>query len=191
MRIERLRGPWSDEKLNEIYATPHNHTQWEDHHLRVNATIKVADWLMRNEERYTVADLSTGNAAIPLGLRNCNPGLFLGDYAHSDFYGYKGPIEETIQQIPMVDLFICSETLEHVDDPTAVLAAIRIKSRHLVLSTPIDEPVEVGNEQHYWGWDVEGIHHLLEKSGWDPVVRNDVIFYEPHFTYNFQIWGCR
>ncbi len=199
MRIERLREKHSPEMLAEIYDKPHDHRRFPDHELRVSATIDVGVWLMMNRHKsdvtanpWTIADLSCGNAQIARGINDLTGNravMHLGDFAPG--YDICGPIEETIDQIPFVDLFILSETIEHVDDPGLVLSKIRHKTRQLVLSTPIDETLAVDNREHYWGWDVEGIHSLLGQVGFEPITRADVNFYEWMFPYRFQIWGCQ
>lgn len=193
MRIERMRERHSPEMLAEIYEKPHDHTKFEDHLLRVDATIALARWLIRDIEKPIVADLSCGNAAIPRAIVSANAfgegRLLLGDFAPG--YLRHGPLEETINDIEHVDLFILSETIEHVDDPTLVLNAIRVKSDRLVLSTPIDEKLEDDNREHYWAWDVEGMEHLLKASGWNPVTKIELTFTDWFFPYNFQIWGCK
>jgi hypothetical protein len=64
-----------------------------------------------------------------------------------------------------VDVFVLSETLEHVERPAELLAAIRKKARHLLLSTPLAE-FDDRNPEHYWGWDKAGIRELLDVAGW-------------------------
>jgi hypothetical protein len=181
-----MREKHSPEMLGEIYAKPHNHLEFDDHLLRVGATISLAHWMMRDVDGDAVADLSCGNAAIARAVA-IDP--ILGDIAPG--YPLHGPIEETIFQIPHVDMFILSETIEHVDDPTFVLNAIREKADRLVLSTPIDEKFEDDNREHYWAWDVEGMEYLLKRSKWEPVTKLELSFTDWFFPYNFQIWGCR
>jgi hypothetical protein len=186
-----MREKHSPEMLREIYAEPHDHSKFEDHLLRVDATISVAHWMMRDKSKYSVADLSCGNAHIVADLViNGNASQqFLGDFAEG--YSFVGPIEETINSIPHVDLFVFSETVEHVDDPTFVLNAIREKSDRLVLSTPIDEKFEDNNREHYWAWDIEGMEYLLKRSKWEPVTKIELTYTDWFFPYNFQIWGCK
>ena len=96
-------------------------------------------------------------------------------------------IDETIDQIPNVDLYICSETIEHLDDPEATLAKIRKKTKYLVVTTPNGEDNN-GNPEHYWGWDVEGVRDLLTATGFTPVISN--ILHFERFIYDYQFWGC-
>lgn len=180
----RLRPAYSPEQLAHVYTTPHDHTRWPDHLLRVDVTIQVARWLAALNGCRSVADLSCGNAAIARSLGMDT--VILGDFAAG--YEHRGPIEDTIGQIPAVDLFVCSETVEHLDDPDAVLRKIRAKARHLVLSTPIDE-ADDGNPEHYWGWGTADVGDMLQAAGWQAVSLTEVKL-RPTWTYDYQIWAC-
>lgn len=186
MTRQRMRPAHTPEQLAQIYATPHDHTRWKDHHLRVAATIEVAKWMTEDTGAYRAADLSCGNGAIlrSLGM----PGLHFGDLAPG--HRYTGPIEETIEQIPDVHAFICSETLEHLDDPDAVLKAIRAKTRTLVLSTPVDAWGDT-NLEHYWAWSREDVEEMLTAAGFTPVVYTAVDFRPMGLPYCFGIWGAK
>ena len=179
----RLRPAYSQAELAEIYAYP-----WafpgamQDHRLRINTTIAVGRWFGQLD---SVADLSCGDGEIALGLgAACH---YLGDFAHG--YPFQGPIEETIQQVPDADLFVCSETLEHVDDPDAVLRAIRPKCRYLLASTPIGEWNPEHNPEHYWGWTLEAFGMMLEEADFRKVVLV-TLWTPPPYLYDYQIWLC-
>lgn len=191
---KRLRPAHSAERLAQIYPVPHDHTQWRDHVLRVEATIDVARKLIGEPGAPTwppavrsAADLSCGSAAVLKAL--AIPELHLGDYAAG--YQYTGPIEQTIHQIPDVDLIVCTETLEHLDDPDMVLKQIRAKTRFLVLSTPV-EAWEDSNEEHYWAFDEAGVAEMLDAAGFTVEVALVLDFrrHGPEY-YAFGIWGCR
>lgn len=188
MRL-RLRAKHSDEELRRIYAIPHDSSCWTDHHLRVDTTIQVGKWMQPE----SIADLSCGDARIARGIvAHRYADVYLGDYAPG--YLFVGPIEETISQIPDVDLFILSETIEHLDDPDLVLRLIRGKARKLVLSTPDGEGItspDPGNEQHYWGWTSDDMAEMLTNAGWNPQVYQSINFFDPGLIYNYQIWGCK
>lgn len=188
MRI-RLRPAYSAEELAKIYAVPHAHAWWPDHRLRVEETIKLARELGVPD---TVADLSCGDAVIGRALAFTGMKLYLGDFAPG--YEYTGPLEETLQQIPHVGLYICSETIEHLDDPDEVLGMIREKADSLVLSTPLGEETD-RNHEHYWGWDRQGVFEMLSAVGWQPVIERDV-HYQPGpgevwMAASYQLWGCK
>lgn len=188
--ITRLRPKHTEETLRSIYNTPHNHTNWHDHSLRVAATIALARFC---ENINSIADLSCGNASIVRSLADEDfyieeQNMHLGDYASS--YQYEGPIEQTISLIPKVDMFVCCETLEHLDNPQEVLYNIREKTNHLVLSTPVENWND-GNIEHYWSWDRPGVEELLNNAGFTVTVYNALDFRHlgPAY-YCFGIWIC-
>jgi|ERR1044072_2618402 hypothetical protein len=183
--IKRLRPKYTEQQLKQIYAKPHDAKNWHDHLIRVAQTAELVKWICLDESVKIGADLSCGNANIA----NSTPmhiGWHLGDYAPG--YEYTGPIEETIKQIPNVDIFILSETLEHLDDPGKVLWEIRQKTKHLVLSTP-DDAGDDPNLEHYWSWNSDDIKAMLKDVGFEPFVLNKLQLVE--YLYDYQIWGCR
>lgn len=180
----RLRGPYTGDRLGEIYAKPHDHTKWPDHQIRVAVTVQIAHALTGAVD--AVADLSCGDAAIVRTLRAKRK--YLGDYASG--YEFTGPIEQTVWNIPHVDLFVCSETLEHVDDPGKVLAGIRMKSDALVLSTPVDAWGDT-NPEHYWAWDRTEVEGMLVDAGFRIVIYNELDCRPGGGEYAFGIWGVR
>jgi hypothetical protein len=130
-----------------------------------------------------VADLSCGDGAIANGV----PALrhILGDMAEG--VELVGPIEATVRLIPKVNLFICSESIEHLDDPNLVLTLIREKTAKLVLSTPVgcfNDP----NEEHYWAWDREAVEKMLADAGFQVSTYLELSW--PCGGYTFGIWGC-
>ncbi len=178
----RLRPPHDAAYLAALYAKPHNHTQWPDHIQRVRSTIALAGWF---EDALSVADLSAGDAAIINALDI--HAKYIGDFAPR--YEFTGAIEETIEQIPSVDLFILSETIEHVDDPDLVLRKIRAKTKHLILTTP-DGEKDASNPEHYWGWDSDDMKEMLIEAGFKPVIYSSLHFENPGLIYDYQMWGC-
>lgn len=181
----RLRPTPELQQLMEMYPKPHRHDEWVDHRLRVAVTIEVARWMANITGRGRAADLSCGDGAVLNALPEFTQ-RFYGDFAPG--YGTAGPIENTIDDIPSVDLFVNTETLEHVDDPDRVLSLIRGKTRGLVLSTPVDAWQD-DNEEHLWAWSRKGVEEMLHRAGFTPVVYTAVDL-RPTFVYCFGIWGC-
>jgi hypothetical protein len=139
----------------------------------------------------SVADLSCGNAYIANTLVERHghewTRLYRGDFAPG--YEFTGPIEQTIDEIPDVDVFVLSETIEHLDDPDAVLRQIRAKAKALILTTPDGEDNDL-NDQHYWGWDTEAMKYMLLNAGWNPETLTTLSFHDPVYIYTYQIWTC-
>ena len=187
MMRKRLRPMPTATELAELYAKPHDHLRWEDHVFRVDVTSALAHHLL--PKGGTVADLSCGNALIARRLEASHSArLILGDFAPG--YEHTGPIEQTIGLIPRVNLFICSETIEHLDDPDAVLRRIRAKTDRLILSTPDGEDDDL-NPEHVWGFDSEAVEKMLRDAGFIPETRTIVDLRPAGGTYAFQIWTCR
>lgn len=180
----RLRPAHDEAALARIYATPHDHTRWNDHLVRVAVTAQFAHQLCGRVAR--AADLSCGDGAI---LKALDVGeRFFGDFAPG--YEFSGPIEETLGQVPDVDLLVCCETLEHLDDPDQVLKLARGKARRLVLSTPVDA-WEDSNLEHYWAWSRVGVEGMLRAAGWDPAVYCELDFRACGGEYAYGVWWCR
>jgi len=184
MRV-RLRDMPDAAELARIYATPHDHTKWIDHQVRVDVTAALAAYGVKPGG--VVADLSCGDGEIAKRLvQHRGATEILGDYAPG--YDLCGPIEETIEQIPHVDLFICSETVEHLDDPDKVLGRIREKTDALILSTPDGETDGARNREHVWGWDAEAVEQMLRDAGFEPKTKVLLDLRYAGFEYCFQIW---
>jgi hypothetical protein len=184
MYRSRLRQAPGTDELAQLYPAPHDHRVYGyGHQLRVEATISLGRWLAQEVKATSVADLSCGNAAVALDL-GVSGVVYLGDLAAG--YPITGPIEETLDLIPDVDLFVCGETIEHLADPDATLVAIRSKARALLLSTPIGDTG--GNVEHVWGWDQEAVGAMLVEAEWTVAGRLDLILPD---TYSYQIWAAR
>lgn len=152
-----------------MYATPHRHDSSRiisgDHAQRLKLTLELAQRFIDDSDLIG-ADLSCGDAALAYMF----PGLtwFLGDFAPG--YPIRGPIEETIHQVPSVDVFVCCETIEHLENPDAVLAEIRKKTKKLILSTPVCTWIDE-NPEHIWAWDTDAVLLMLGKAGFTSVGR--------------------
>jgi len=181
----RLRPRLTPAQMDKVYSMPHDHRRYgRGHGERVAKTIEVAHQFPFDV--LSVADLSCGNAAIARSFPDAR--LVLGDFAPG--YDIMGPIEETILKIDPVDLFILSETLEHLDDPGDLLCEVRDKTDLLVLSTPVDCWDDT-NQEHYWAWSREGVEELLTDAGFDVLTYDTVdsrLYQEP---YCYGIWSCQ
>jgi len=182
VRRERLRPAYGPGELVALYAAPYDHRRWVDHIHRVNATIAAGLTLLDGELAGTAADLSCGDGTILRALPAQR--RIFGDLVSSCDLDLVGPIEATIGEIDPVDLLVCTETLEHLDDPDGVLQAIAEKARMLLLSTPVEAWGD-DNPEHYWAWDAEEVEDLLTAAGFT------VVDYRPlPLWYRFGIWGC-
>lgn len=182
---KRLRPKYTDRQLAEVYSQTYDHTKWTDHIVRVDETVKFA---VASLEPFTsIADLSCGDGHIASGIAEKFSGVtvYLGDFVEGN--AYCGPIEETVHQIPSVGAFVLSETLEHLDDPDAVLRELRAKTDQLVLSTPCDETIP--NFEHYWSWSASDVAAMLEDASFQPVAMSFLEF--PELDVRYQMWVAR
>ena len=197
--VKRLRPAHDEAALRRIYATPHDHTRWSDHRARVRCTVELAASAAHVDRIGpvidSIADLSCGDAwltqlvAQRLGPTGRPRRLILGDYAPG--YDVVGPVEQTLRTLIPVDLYVCCETLEHLDSPTVVLDQIRAKTRFLLLSTPLDA-WDDDNPEHYWAWSRAGVERLLGATNFEPraFASLDVRAAVPG-AYVYGVWWCR
>lgn len=187
---QRLRETPVGAELRHLYAVPHDHTTWPDHVIRVDVTVALALGFIING--MSLADLSCGDAAIARGIAaQRDVRLVLGDFAPGSDYSHTGPIESTIEMIDPVDVFLCCETLEHLDDPDLVLGKIRAKTGLLVVSTPNGETVGTKNVEHVWGWDADDVEGMLVGAGFQVGAFVALNLRPAGCMYDYQIWVCR
>lgn len=186
----QLRPFYTPEQHAALYSHTYDHTRWPDHIERVAYTTAVLDRLAAElqaedpDTALSVADLSCGDGAIVTGSRHPWGRRVLSDIATGG-----PPIHDAVAALDPVDVFVCSETLEHVEDPDGLLTAIRGKARALLLTTPTGE-ADDSNPEHYWSWDVVDVAEMLRYAGWGG---RTVAVFTPQSVnlYTFQIWTCR
>lgn len=178
-----------------VYAEPHDHRAYgHDHAVRVAATKAMGEWLADWKKVRSVADLSCGNADIAFAVTplQARP-IYLGDYAPG--YEYTGPIEETCIKLWQdtnsegVDLFVCCETIEHLEDPGYVLRLIWHTADYLLLSTPINNWGD-SNAEHLWAWDRSGVTELFTGAGWRELAFTTTkVVQREGGVYTYGIWA--
>jgi len=176
--MRKLRRFYTPERLAEIYGGEYDHTRWPEHVERVRQTIVVANTLIEVNQLKSAADLSAGDRAIAAGLRG------LMSLETSD-----GDIEGSLVNMGPVDLFVCTETIEHLEAPWTVLERIAEKTRWLVLSCPHDEPSHYGNYEHYWSFDAIDVDDMLACAGFEE--RKMHLLTGEGWTYEYQLWTAR
>jgi hypothetical protein len=187
----QLRPFYTDEELAGVYPAMYDHTRWDDHVKRVSQTVDIVMRWGAGRKWFDGIDLTCGDGAILRALQanGTVQTTYYGDLVHADHLDVIGKVEDTMSGELLMDkwdLYICSETLEHVQDPDTLLRNARALARNAVFTTPIDETPEYGNPEHYWGWGLEDIHDMLVDAGWspEPAVVLDLPFYK------FQVWCC-
>jgi hypothetical protein len=175
--ITLLRHLPDAEILAEMYSVPHSSARHVDHAFRISDTVAAAP------PAESAADLSCGDGIILRTLTASQK--FYGDLAPG--YPLQGPIDQTIDQIPQVDLFVCCETLEHIPSPTATLRKIRSRAQQLLLSTPVGAWGD-DNPEHLWAWDRAGVEEMLTAAGWNVDSYTTSDHRASGFAYCFGIW---
>lgn len=189
------------------YPTGYRHDVWPDHVERVAASVEMIR--QYSHQIVSVADLSCGDAAIVRGLVGMKRlrTAYLGDLNGVDRVpedGWDrvrthrlspGPLPDTLTPDSfhggMVDLFVLSETLEHMEDPDGLLSRIRGAARYLFLSTPLLESPDSGNLEHYWSWGQDDLHQMLLDAGWSPVEYQRLTPLSTRHlehAYTYQLW---
>lgn len=138
---------------------------------RIDATIALGKSLPQDEVN-TVADLSAAGTRItPEIADHYGANAILGDYG--EVYGYQpqytGPFEKTLPAMGYVDLYVLSETLEHLEDPDEALRMIRPYCKYILVTTPIWEEPEQPSHGHLWTWRREDVEEMLEQAHFNPI----------------------
>lgn len=186
--ITKLREFMTPDQLTAVYDHSYDHKQWPEHIIRVTKTIEIASEFGQGKAWEWGADLSCGDGAILDALvknGTVRHGTY-GDLVQREGLDVVGPIETTLSRVGSYDLFICSETLEHVQNPARLMRGIRDVTTHAIFTTPIAETAAHGNYEHYWAWEVSDIEDLLIKTGWGDL---RVTVLDCDF-YSYQIWCC-
>lgn len=182
----RLRDAYSEAALAAMYARPHDSERYgRGTRLRVEMTIALGQAVWPGAETMLVADLMCGDGKI---ARHLGLTPLLGDIAPG--HAITGPIEDTVNDLPEVDLFVLSEALEHLDNPAMVLSGIRSKSQRLLVTTPIEAWFDLWeNPEHYWAWDRQGVEQLLGSAGWGVVAFASLDTRSLGELYNYGMWA--
>lgn len=182
---KRLRPAWPDDELRALCSERHVYTHWRDHALRVPMTTELCRWMLKENGWTSAADLACGEGYM---LKNCGAkDMTFGDVTRG--WQLSGPIEQTIHDVSEHDLLICTEVLEHMDDPDHFLELARDKFKGIVVSTPVGS-WEDDTPGHYWAWDGIEIEDMLASSGWTVKVRTGLDFEDPGLPHTFGIWGA-
>jgi hypothetical protein len=188
----QLRPFYTDEELATVYHRPYDHTRWDEHRRRVAATVDIVTRWGKDRGWYDGIDLTCGDGAILRALvaNGTVQTAYYGDLVHADHLDVVGRVEDTLPAHTVLgrprDLYVCSETLEHLRDPAGLLENARALASHMVLTTPVDETAAHENAEHYWSWSVEDVRDMLELAGW--TVQGLDLLAMDHYVY--QVWCC-
>jgi len=187
MRI-RLRPKYDDEELAAIYDQMYDHVKWDEHRTRVAWTVRRLNLFITFQrppiER--VVDLSCGDGAILNGIHGPMEKEY-GDLVAANHLTMPNRLAEESVKLVTGDLLICSETLEHLDDPDSFLHDAAKHFKYIAITTPLGETDVDDNWEHYWGWDLMGVNQMLRQTGWYPLVEETL----PLDYYTYQFWIAR
>lgn len=132
----------------------------------------------------SIADMSAGGSSItPMIASHYGVIPYLGDLGAQYSYQFTGTLQETVPRLPVVDLYVCSETLEHLRDPDTDLRLIRKHCKNLLLTTPVWEEPELVSHGHLWTWRREDVEYMLEQADFEPEEFLEVSI--------FGLWKCK
>lgn len=86
------------------------------------------------------------------------------------------------------DLAICTEVIEHLEDPHGFLARLAPQVRWLVCSSPQNETIDWHAAEHAWAWDKEGYVTMLTNAGFYVSNSFDVIPFQVHLCES-EVYG--
>lgn len=138
---------------------------------RIDATIALGKTLPQDAVNL-VGDLSAAGTNIATEIaKHYGCAAILGDYGN--VYGYEpeltGSFDQTIPAMGYVDLYVFSETLEHLEDPDMALQMLRPYCKYLLVTTPIWEEPEQPSHGHLWTWRREDVEDMLQQANFNPI----------------------
>jgi 2-polyprenyl-3-methyl-5-hydroxy-6-metoxy-1,4-benzoquinol methylase len=205
--IKRLRESYSEEALANLYKNPYKHDKFTDHILRVDITADLLSWAIDRYSPESIADLTCGDGSVVLqALENSahnSKKIILGDISKPNvdyveglaldpqikFEFMLGKIEDNIKKIDRVDIFVATETLEHIDNPKGLIQELSQKTKFLLLSTPDAEFDQ--NTEHLWVWTRDDISNLLSENNFATIIELGIDTRPEGFPYKFQTWLVR
>lgn len=152
------------------------HAEQPIHQPRMEHVATMASWLIPDFDIASCVDLGAGDGGLiqmigfPETLRvppwgydlmevNVNVArserqvdVRFGDFVNDD--------------IEWGQLAICTEVLEHLEDPHKMVRRIAEHCDFLIASSPALETAESHDAVHAWAWDMEGYRLLMEGAGY-------------------------
>ena len=179
--MKKLRRFHNNEAQHSFYEHHFSHRSHESHISRVEHTIKIGQGLIDRVGIKTIADFSAGDRAIVMGLAGYEE-AWLSDYSDDGV----DILDRLREDTRTYDLFVCTETIEHVEQPWTLLEEIAKRTTWILLSTPLDEDPTENNWEHYWSFGADDVDDLLTQAGFDWSVVN--VFKPATGPYTYQIW---
>jgi 2-polyprenyl-3-methyl-5-hydroxy-6-metoxy-1,4-benzoquinol methylase len=80
------------------------------------------------------------------------------------------------------DVAVCTECLEHLEDPHAFLARLAGQVKALVCSSPMNESDVLHDSLHAWAWDVDGYKAMLTGAGFQVIETRELWPFQIHLA---------
>lgn len=138
----------------------------------------LARWLRDESERARTRDPKPRLLDVGCGIKPYEP-FFAGavaEYVGVDVANAAAELEGTVEEIPVpdgsFDLVLCTQTLEHAEDPARAVRELRrvVAPGGRVLASTHGVQVYHPNPDDYWRWTHAGLERLFrENASWGAV----------------------
>jgi 2-polyprenyl-3-methyl-5-hydroxy-6-metoxy-1,4-benzoquinol methylase len=149
-----------------------NHLEQEEHWGRMSTAAELAHEAVALYELRSIVDLGSGDGGMlalladlkvpSWGYDLCPPNVAFAQTARHVRVRYADFLRDKIE---WGDLAVCTEVLEHLEDPHGFVRRIAQHSRALVASSPSCESAAVHDPCHAWVWDMAGYRAMIEGAG--------------------------
>lgn len=150
--------------------------------LAVDTVCLVIDYLEHlDRPSLRVVDLGCGDGGLLQLLQSsrCGAGVIARGYdfqpSNAAGWGERGVRAESLNfidnwsEVLHADVYVCTEVLEHLEDPHHLLRRVRARNAALVCSSPHDEHEGSIDASHNWAWDFPGYRALVDDADFDTV----------------------
>lgn len=113
---------------------------------------------------YIGFDITPANIQYGKNLYNLS-NIFLFNFIDEiDIYQNKYDELKFKQNLLKKDLYIMTETLEHLEDPHGMLKKVSQLCKYAHFSVPSNETIHNSYELHIWVWDTEGFSNMIKQN---------------------------
>lgn len=170
----------------EWYTTREHapHAEQPIHRPRMERVATMAKWLIPDFDIVSCADLGAGDGGLiemigfpePLRIPPYGYDLMEVNVRYAvDVRGVDVRFRDFVNdEIEWAHLTICTEVLEHLEDPHKMVRKIAEHSDFLIASSPSRETAESHDAVHAWAWDMEGYRLLMESAGYTVLDHQEV-----------------
>lgn len=151
---------------------PAPHVDQGNHAMRIFVACAYIQYAQKFYGVNTLMDLGAGDGGLLATIKHLPITAFGYDLAPKNVEAAKArgvtvmfrDFVSDIDDLPMVDLIVMTEILEHLQDPYGILK--KLPSDRIVASSPHWETENAHYPFHLWVWDVQGFEEMFDKCGW-------------------------